>query len=139
MTIGQVAGLIAAIAFLILVVWVGWFLTKTSKNLHDTVDSLSKLADDADRLSREVDDILHNTNELLDDLNEKSAAIDPAVKAIGDLGQSVSDVNDASRNFVDKITSSAHRKSNRLASNVGKLMLMGLASRWGKKSKKEAD
>lgn len=138
MTIGQIAALIAAIAFLILVVWIGWFLSKTAKNLNETVKSLSKIADDADQLSRELDDILHNTNELLDDINEKSAALDPAVKAIGDLGQSVSDVNDASRQFVDKLHNSAHRSSSRLTSGLGKVALMGLASRWGHKSKKEA-
>lgn len=137
MTIGQIAALIAAIAFLILVIWVGWFLTKTAKNLHDTVESLSKIADDADQLSRELDDILHNTNDLLDDINQKSAAIDPAVKAIGDLGKSVSDVNDASRQFIDKIHTSTHRTSSRVASGIGKIVLMGVASRLGRKSKKE--
>ena len=71
MTTGEVAALIAAIAFLILVIWIGWFLTKTVKSLNQTVNQLSKLTDDADNLSKELEDVLGNTNQLLADVTAK--------------------------------------------------------------------
>ena len=66
MTVGQIAGLIAAIAFLILVIWVGWFLTKVVKNLAD-------LSNNINDLTKELDDVLTNTNELLTDVNDYSS------------------------------------------------------------------
>lgn len=119
MSIGQVAGIIAAIAFIILVFWLGWFLTKLINNLN----TLTKNIDD---LSKELESVIKNTDSLLDDLNEKADTITPAVQAIADVGQSVSDVNEASRNFVDKIKS---RKKSGPLSSISRIVLTGVMSR----------
>lgn len=134
MTGGQIAGLIAAIAFLILVIWIGWFLTKVVKNLSD----LSKNVND---LTQELDSVLTNTNELLSDVNDKAEMITPAVQAIADVGQSVSDVNEASRNFVEKIN---NRRSNRgtvskVMTNMGRAAALGLFSRYQHHKQQKGD
>ena len=128
MTVGQIAGLIAAIAFLILVIWVGWFLTKVVKNLAD-------LSNNINDLTKELDDVLTNTNELLTDV-----MITPAVQAIADVGQSVSAVNEASRNFVEKINNrrNNHGTVSKMMTNVGRVAALGLFSRYrNRKHKKE--
>lgn len=134
MTVGQIAGLIAAIAFLILVIWVGWFLNKVVKNLSD----LSKNVND---LTQELDNVLTNTNELLTDVNDKAEMITPAVQALADVGQSVSDVNEASRNFVEKINN--HRNNritvSKMMTNVGKVAAVGLFNRLKNRKQQKED
>lgn len=132
MTTGEVAALIAAIAFLILVIWIGWFLTKTVKSLNQTVNQLSKLTDDADNLSKELEDVLGNTNQLLADVNGKAEKLDPAIQAVADVGQSVSDVNNASRQFVEKMTNKSSSRSSKMISNLGKVALL-MAGHWRNK------
>lgn len=132
MTTGEVAALIAAIAFLILVIWIGWFLTKTVKSLNQTVNQLSKLTDDADNLSKELEDVLGNTNQLLADVNGKAEKLDPAIQAVADVGQSVSDVNNASRQFVEKMTSKSSSRSSKMISNLGKVAFL-MAGHWRNK------
>lgn len=124
MTTGEIAALIAAIAFLILVIWIGWFLSKTVKSLNTTVSQLSKLTDDADNLSRELEDVLSNTNQLLADVNDKAEKLDPAIQAVADVGQSVSDVNNASRQLVEKINSRANSRSSRMINGLSKMAFM---------------
>lgn len=96
MTGGQIAALIAALAFLLLVVFLGVFLLRATK-------SLGVITGDVDQISREVEEILANANELLTDVNGKVKTIDPAFKAVGDLGESVSSLNQATRNLTTQM------------------------------------
>ena len=48
------------------------------------------------------------TNSLMDDVNQKSSKLDPLFQATSDLGESVSDLNQASRNFVENMGNSTH-------------------------------
>ncbi|GAK48021.1 methyl-accepting chemotaxis protein [Secundilactobacillus oryzae JCM 18671] len=113
MTGGQIAGLIAASAFLILVIFIGIFLMKMTKTLGEVNRSVKTLTDDADVLSRQAENLMANADQLLTDVNKKSAKIDPVFQAAGDLGQSVSDLNEATRNLTSRVTSSRkHHKGN---------------------------
>lgn len=125
MTVGQIAALIAAIAFLILVIWIGWFLTKVIKNLAD-------LSNNVNDLTQELDNVLTNTNELLTDVNDKAEMLTPAVQAIADVGQSVSDVNDASRNLIDKINTRRNQRStvSKVVANLSQAAALGLFHRF---------
>ncbi|WP_261806689.1 DUF948 domain-containing protein [Lapidilactobacillus luobeiensis] len=108
---GEIAGLIAAGAFLILVIFTAVFLNRLSKvmkNVEKTVDSvdqsLKTVTKDVNTLSSEVEGLLVKSNTLLGDVNQKVATMDPVFQAMGDLGESVSDLNAASRQLVVKIT-----------------------------------
>ena len=85
MTFGQLAGLIAAIAFLILVIFACILLNQLSKTMKETNKSITTLTRDVHYLSQEMEDVLSNTNTLLDDINHKSEQLDPAVKAVADV------------------------------------------------------
>ncbi|QEA53443.1 DUF948 domain-containing protein [Loigolactobacillus coryniformis] len=111
MTGGEIAGLIAAIAFLILVIGLVILLrrvTKVMKEIQATVNEATRtvtvVTGDVDTLSKEVEGLLTKANVLLDDVNGKVANLDPVFQAAGDLGASVSDLNEASHNLVDKIS-----------------------------------
>ena len=103
MTGGQVAGLIAAIAFLILVLFIGMFLVKMNKTLGEVNRSMKSMTSDIDVISHQAEDIMANANELLTDVNKKVATIDPVFQAAADLGESVSDQNTATRNLTDRV------------------------------------
>lgn len=131
MTVGQIAGLIAAIAFVILVCCVGIFLHRLAGTLKSTEESLKSLTNDAHTLSESVDKVVNNTNELLDDINDKSAQLDPAVKAVADVSESVSDVNAAARKLADKLGERQRSVSavEKVAGSAGKMVLLNLASK----------
>lgn len=109
MTGGQIAGLIAAIAFLVLVVFIGVFLTKMVRTLGEVNQSIKTMTNDMDVIARQTEDILANANTLLDDVNHKVATIDPVFKAAADLGTSVSDLNEATRELTGKVSSTAKK------------------------------
>jgi uncharacterized protein YoxC len=61
---------------------------------------------------------------LLEDVNGKVAAIDPVFDAIGELGESVSDLNTSTRNLASKVTAGAANAGKvTVAAKVGKAAL----------------
>lgn len=132
MTFGELAGLIAAIAFLILVVFLCVLISRLGKTMQETNRSIFLLTHDMDNLSKEVEEVLGNTNSLLEDLNKKSYKLDPAVQAVADVSQSVIDINDQVHNMVDKVNT--QREKNRfglgLAKTAGKAAVLGAFNRY---------
>lgn len=62
-----------------------------------------------------------NANELLEDVNQKVATIDPVFQAAADLGESVSDLNSATRKLTDRVSDTAKQTAKTsLAARVGK-------------------
>lgn len=122
MTWGEVAGIIAAVAFAVLVVFIVLLLRQVSKTVKEvvkTVDQVNQtiaiLRRDVDGLSVEAQGLLNKSNQLLEDINGKVEMIDPLFEAIGDVGVSVSDVNDSTRNLVLNITNKTNAKVNEVA------------------------
>lgn len=133
MTGGQIAGLIAAIAFLVLVVFIGVFLTKMVRTLGEVNQSIKTMTDDMDVIAKQTEDILANANTLLDDVNHKVATIDPVFKAAADLGTSVSDLNEATRELTGKVSSTAKKSvTSNLLARAGSAMFNAYR---GRKSK----
>lgn len=125
MTWGGAAAIIAAIAFLILVIFIVLFirsLTKTIDSVTETVDEVTKtlaiLKKDVDGLSLEAQGLLNKSNTLLDDVNYKVAKIDPLFTAVGDVGLSLSEVNGATRDLVLNITNSANDSVEKVKTKV---------------------
>ncbi|USS92469.1 DUF948 domain-containing protein [Fructobacillus americanaquae] len=90
MTIGELSILIFALAFLLLVVFIGIFLLRLTR-------SVSILTTDIDTIARSSNEVLANTNILLDDVNDKMATLDVTVQTAADLSQTVSDLNGSVR------------------------------------------
>lgn len=64
MTVGQLAGLIAALALVVLVIFIAWFLVKVAGAIRDAITSVEQLTKDVDTLSGELNGILKNSNSL---------------------------------------------------------------------------
>lgn len=122
MTLGNIAALIAAIAFAVLVIFISMNLSKvmqvidevqdTVKRLNTTIDVVTK---DVDNLSIEIEGLLNKANTLVDDVNGKLSKTDPLFVAIGDLGESVSDLNNSTRNLTSNLVANMGSGSNKRA------------------------
>ena len=95
MTVLEFAGLIAAIAFVVIVVFTILFIIDLRKSLKIITKHTESLAVESNQL-------LDQMNLLASDVNAKSSTLDPAVKAIADLGSSVSNVKGAVSRTNDK-------------------------------------
>ena len=135
MTVGQLAGLVAALALVVLVIFIGWFLVKVVAAIQDAIKSVEQLTKDVDTLSGELEEILKNSNTLLEDINKKAVQVDPAVQAIADVGQSVSDANQASRNRVENLASRREKRHNGFMKSAAQMMAMSVVSRVFKRTK----
>ncbi|UUX34375.1 DUF948 domain-containing protein [Fundicoccus culcitae] len=117
MTLGGIAGLIAALAFAVLVVFICLNLSKLSKimeeiqktvqHLNSTIDVVTK---DVDNLSIEVEGLLNKANTLVDDVNGKLGKTDPLFTAIGDLGVTVSDLNESTKGMANNLVNGISKK-----------------------------
>jgi len=130
MTGGEIAALIAAIAFAVLVLGLVYVLFKVAKmvsELNTTVEeankSLSTITKDADLLLIEVEGLLNKSNVTLDDVNGKLGLTDPLFKAVGDLGESVSSLNNSTRNLSSHLANASKRGASiGIAKKVGSTM-----------------
>lgn len=121
MTGMEIAAWIATVSFVILVVVIIVFLLtllpkfketldnanvtllKTQKMVDDSNQTLEVITKDVDILSHQMEELLIKSNSLLDDVNGKVETIQPLFKAAADLGDSVSSINNSSRNVASKL------------------------------------
>ncbi|MEH6941758.1 DUF948 domain-containing protein [Bacillus sp. JJ722] len=94
---------VAAIAFLILVI----FLTKTLKSLQVTLDSVSQTLTGLEKqlqgLTTESTLLLHKTNALAEDLQKKSENLNTVVDAVKEVGTTVRGFNSSLQNVTKKV------------------------------------
>ena len=95
---GQWALIIFAVAFLLLVLFIGVFLMRLTQ-------SLKMIMLDVDTIARSSNEILGNANTLLNDVNGKVKTLDPTVQAVADLSVTVSQLNASVQNVTSKFSS----------------------------------
>lgn len=115
---GEIAGLIAAIAFAIFSISLAITVYRAGnvvKELNTTVnevnDTITVLTKNTDHLLVEVEGLLNKSNTTLDDLNGKLGLTDPLFKAVGDLGSSVSDLNLATKKLTGQLSNKSQAGS----------------------------
>ncbi|MGY3779000.1 DUF948 domain-containing protein [Isobaculum melis] len=145
MTGVEIAAVIAAGASAVLVLFLVFTLLKVMKvlsKLSDTAEqaneSIRVITKDVDHLAIEVESLLSKTNTLMDDLNGKLQKTDPLFNAVGDLGTSVSDLNESSRNLVSRV-SGATKKTAQVSAftKMGSIALKFHKNRQAKKQLKK--
>lgn len=94
MTGGQIAGLIAAVAFVVLVVYLARTLVQTAKLLQELQETMKETTKMVEILSKNTDQIMDQstklvdkTNTLMDDVNSKSAKLNPLFDTVENLGK----------------------------------------------------
>ncbi len=120
---GALAGLIAAIAFLVLVLFTIPVLRHTTKAIEEanetmqtTNESIKKISEDVNGLMGQTSDLLDKTNLLLADVNGKMKTIEPVVKAA--VGESVSEINTSSKKMVKRFNNRSRFSGAGIVSSV---------------------
>lgn len=142
---GEIAAIIAAVAFAVLVIFIVINLMKLSKiagEIQQTVkeanNSINVITKDVDSLSIEVEGLLNKANALVDDVNGKLGKTDPLFQAIGDLGVTVSDLNQSSRNLVGHVSGATKKTAQvSVASKIGRTAMSMNRNRKAKKTAKQ--
>lgn len=75
-------------------------LNTTIEEVNKTINVVTK---NTDHLLIEVEGLLNKSNTTLDDVNGKLGMTDPLFLAVGNLGTSVSDLNNATRNLTSQL------------------------------------
>ncbi len=142
LTYGELAGLIAAGALAILVIFTIPVLiraARVAKKAEETIKitngSIEKISKEVDQLLDQSSDLLDKTNVLMADVNVKMETLDPVVQAAADLGVSVSDVNASSRKMAKRMNN-FHLKGN---SGILSSILSLLFARRKRRSRKGKD
>ncbi|MDT3993889.1 DUF948 domain-containing protein [Mammaliicoccus fleurettii] len=97
-----IAGIIAAVAFLVICVVLALFLMqllKTVKGINETLDGIQG---QIQGITRESTDLLHKANRLTEDIQDKSLRLNSVVDAVKGVGDSVQTLNTS----VDRVTNS---------------------------------
>lgn len=108
----EIALLIIALAFAVLVLYLVFLLKKISATVDESRQTLKILTSDVNVTLYQTNELLAKANVLVEDVNGKVETIDPLFTAIADLSESVSDLNKQARYF--------GQKANNAASSAGK-------------------
>jgi uncharacterized protein YoxC len=134
-----VSAAVAAIAFLVLVI----FLTKVLTSLQTTLDSVARtltgLESQMQGITLETTQLLHKTNTLAEDLQQKSENLNTVVDAVKDVGTSISSFNSSIQKVSHKVQAEIDNNQDRISqivqwSNVA----MEIRDKWKARSKQAA-
>lgn len=78
-TLGGIAGLIAALAFVVLVVFLARVLSNVNRTLGSVANTTENLERQLDGITMEVTALLHKTNRLVDNVEEKQNCSHPSL------------------------------------------------------------
>ncbi|WP_414052349.1 DUF948 domain-containing protein [Macrococcus animalis] len=126
-----IAGLIAAIAFLVLCIFLGLTLMSVKKNLDHVAKTLDGVEGQIQGITRESTDLLHKTNRLAEDVQVKSAKLNTVVDAVSGIGSTVQNLNSSVDNVTTLITHNISQNEDKISqvvqwSNVA----MEVADKW---------
>ncbi|PLS14871.1 DUF948 domain-containing protein [Bacillus sp. M6-12] len=122
---------VAAVAFLILVI----YLSKTLKSLQTTLDSvahtLTGLEKQMQGVSLETTQLLHKTNSLAEDLQKKSENLNTVVYAVKDVGTSIQKFNSSIQKVSNRVLTEVDNNKEKISQVVQwSNVLMELRDKW---------
>ncbi len=126
-----IAGIIAALAFLILCIGIVVVLLAVKKNLDHVAKTLDGVEGQIQGITRESTDLLHKTNRLAEDVQDKSARLNTVVDAVKGIGGSVQNLNSS----VDRVTNSVTHNIANNQENIAQVVkwsnvVMEIADKW---------
>lgn len=117
-TLGGIAGLIAALAFAVLVIYLARVLSNVNRTLGSVANTTENLERQLDGITMEVTSLLHKTNRLLDQVEEKTALLTPVAHALDELGTSLNEVTESVRTITVSVNTAADENKEQIAQAV---------------------
>ncbi|MEQ6378431.1 DUF948 domain-containing protein [Bacillaceae bacterium S4-13-58] len=116
-----IAALIVAIAFAILVFFIGRTLKSAQKTLSQVANTLDGLEKQLEGISIETTSLLNKTNLLAEDIQEKSQKLNSVVDGVQGVGTTIQQFNQSLRS----ISGDIHDAANQNKENVVQAMQWG--------------
>lgn len=113
-----VAALIVAIAFAILVFYIGRTLKSAQKTLSQVANTLDGLENQLEGISKETTALLNKTNHLAEDIQEKSQKLNTVVDGVQGIGTTIQQFNESLRSLSGDIHSAADRNKENVVQAV---------------------
>lgn len=113
-----IAALIFALAFAVLVVYLGKTLKAAQHTLESVANTLDGIEHQMQGITRETTDLLHKTNELAEDIKGKSAKLDVVFDGVKGIGETVQEFNESLRTLSAEITRTAKQEDDKVAQTV---------------------
>lgn len=122
---------VAAIAFFVLVIYIG----RTLKSLQGTLDSVSKtlvgLEQQLEGVTRETTDLLHKTNALAEDIQYKSESLNSVVDAVKDVGTTIKKFNQSIQNVTSSVNKQVDQNKDKMSQVIQwSNILLELKDKW---------
>ena len=117
-TLGGIAGLIAALAFVVLVFFLARVLSNVNRTLGSVANTTENLERQLDGITMEVTALLHKTNRLVDTVEEKTELLAPVAHALDELGTSLNEVTESVRTVSSSVHVAADENKEQIAQAV---------------------
>ncbi|MDG4984963.1 DUF948 domain-containing protein [Lactococcus lactis] len=121
-----------SIAFMILVVFLSFVLYKLFLLFADVQNLVNNTSKRVDNLLQEVNQTVNEVNSLLGDATEKIKKVDPLFVAVGEVSETISDINTSIRKLFFKKKSI---RSKRESTSISTLIAIELAKKFFSKKK----
>ena len=96
MTPTEIALIVAAVAFVIVAVFLAIFLYTTCQTMKKVTETLERVQEQLDALGNEPRDLIRNANEISEDINRKLKSFDPIFHTVARLGERIDGASDKS-------------------------------------------
>ena len=114
----SISVLIAAIAFVVLVIFISrtlfrlerlfrgveTTLTETQKDLHEVCVEAVQLVHTSNHLAKEAQVFVNNSNELTKDMRERAKSLDVLAKSVEEVGVTIAEMNEKVRDTATNVT-----------------------------------
>lgn len=113
-----IAALIAAVAFVVLVIYVVITLKATKETLANVSGTLKGLEKQMEGVTTETTQLLTKTNRLADDINQKSTKLDGLFESAKGIGTTINDFNQTLRQLSNMISRTSREDQEKAAQAV---------------------
>jgi len=128
-----ISAIIAALAFLVLVIYLAAVLVAVKKTMNNVASTLGSLEEQMRGITRETEELLNRTNRLAEDINEKSMKLNGVLDGVKGIGETIQDFSMSLRGISTSITQAASVNKDQAAQAVK--WGAAVMSLWKKKDK----
>ena len=105
--LGEIAALIAALAFAVLVIYLAMVLKAVQRTMNDVADTMEGMEKQLEGITTESAALLSKTNRLAEDISDKSQRLNTLVDGVQGIGESVKDFNNTLRTVSNQVSVAA--------------------------------
>lgn len=116
----EISSAVAALAFVVLVVYLVTLIQSAKRSLADTNETLALIRKDLEKVSQESVSLMKAGEQLIRDADEKLHSLDPLANSVKHTGQALEQVTDSVRQVSAAVSRSATGFGKHMDKNQGR-------------------